>query len=93
MKSKILIVDDVEINRELLKEMLSDSYEVLEAENGQDALKIIKEEMKELKAILLDLVMPVMDGLEVLVRLKKYNITDKIPLELVSYLLYYTFLV
>lgn len=84
MKSKILIVDDVEINRELLKEMLSDSYEVLEAENGQDALRIIKDEMKELKAILLDLVMPVMDGLEVLIRLKKYNITDKIPVLVIS---------
>ena len=41
MKNRILIVDDAYINRELLKEMLSENYEILEAENGKEALDIV----------------------------------------------------
>ena len=59
--NKILIVDDSEINRELLSDILSDEYEVLEAENGLSATDLINREKDEISAILLDLVMPVMD--------------------------------
>ena len=65
MKNRILIVDDAYINRELLKEMLSENYEILEAENGKEALDIVENE-KHINGILLDLVMPVMDGFELL---------------------------
>ena len=44
MKNRILIVDDAYINRELLKEMLSENYEILEAENGKEALDIVENE-------------------------------------------------
>lgn len=83
MKNRILIVDDAYINRELLKEMLSENYEILEAENGKEALDIVKNE-KHINGILLDLVMPVMDGFELLEELKKTDIMDKIPVMIIS---------
>ena len=52
--NKILIVDDSEINRELLSDILSDEYEVLEAENGLSATDLINREKDEISAILLD---------------------------------------
>ena len=83
MKNRILIVDDAYINRELLKEMLSENYEILEAENGKEALDIVENE-KHINGILLDLVMPVMDGFELLEELKKTDIMDKIPVMIIS---------
>jgi CheY-like chemotaxis protein len=62
MARKILIVDDNESNREELREILSENYEVLEAENGQEALTIIKHYFRVISVILLDIDMPVMDG-------------------------------
>lgn len=58
----ILVVDDIEANRETLKCIFENNYRVLEAENGQDALKILKETDYKVDIILLDLMMPVMDG-------------------------------
>ena len=83
MKNRILIVDDAYINRELLKEMLSENYEILEAENGKEALDIVENE-KHINGILLDLVMPVMDGFELLEELKKTDIMDKIPVMIIT---------
>lgn len=56
MRYKILIVDDSYINRELLKEMLKDEYDILEAENGKKALEMI-EHKEQIDGILLDLIM------------------------------------
>lgn len=61
-KKKILVVEDNQINRTMLNEILSAEYTVLEAENGQEALDILKEHSEEISLILLDIVMPVMDG-------------------------------
>lgn len=83
MKEKILIVDDADFNRELLKEILSEDYEILEAENGEAALEIIRQE-KNIVAILLDLVMPVMDGFEVILKLREMNLVGKIPILVIS---------
>lgn len=66
MRNKILIVDDVDINREILRSILEDEYTILEAENGKQALEIVDQEAKNMAAILLDLVMPEMDGTQVL---------------------------
>ena len=84
MKNKILIVDDAELNRELLSEILSDEYDILEAENGKFALDIIRKEKDDISAILLDLVMPVMDGFEVMEVLHEEKIMDKIPVLVIS---------
>ena len=61
-KKQILVVEDNEINRAMLAEILSDDYHVLEAENGQVALDLLKDYRDSVDLILLDLMMPVMDG-------------------------------
>ena len=83
MKEKILIVDDAEFNRELLREILGEDYDIMEAENGEAALEIIKQE-KEVAAILLDLVMPVMDGFEFMLALRDLKLMGKIPVLVIS---------
>lgn len=83
MRYKVLIVDDAVMNRELLKEMLQDEYDVLEAEDGKAALQTIERE-KGIHAILLDLVMPVMDGYEVLEHLHRQKQVEQIPVIVIS---------
>ncbi len=61
-KRQILIVDDEEINRELLSEMLSEEFEILTAENGKKALDVIRRNSAFLSAVLLDVLMPEMNG-------------------------------
>lgn len=58
----ILIVEDNKINRMMLNEILTEEYQVLEAENGLQALDVLKQRRDEISLILLDIVMPVMDG-------------------------------
>ncbi|MFO7818990.1 MAG: response regulator [Halanaerobacter sp.] len=73
---KILVVDDEDSMRMLITETLSlRDYEVLEATNGEDALKIIKEE--EPNTILLDLMLPKMDGYDIIQQLKEDDLIDK----------------
>ena len=61
-KKQILIVEDNEINRMILREILSDEYQVLEAENGLEELHILRQNKDSIDIILLDVMMPVMDG-------------------------------
>lgn len=75
-KHSVLIVDDQEMNREILKNMLHDEFGCIEAENGRDALHILQERHSEIAAVLLDIVMPVMDGYAVLEALRQENIQD-----------------
>ena len=62
LRKKVLVVEDNELNRALLSEILSSEYQVLEAENGQVALDILKQHKDSIALILLDVRMPVMDG-------------------------------
>ena len=70
-KRLILVVDDEEINRALLGTVLENYYEVIFAENGEKALHIVEENKKLLSLVILDLIMPVMPGREVLCRIKE----------------------
>ena len=65
-EDSILIVDDLEFNRNILREMMKDQYKIYEASNGREALEILEEHSTEIRLILLDIVMPVMDGKEFL---------------------------
>ena len=65
-EDSILIVDDLEFNRNILREMMKDQYRIYEASNGREALEILEEHSTEIRLILLDIVMPVMDGKEFL---------------------------
>jgi CheY-like chemotaxis protein len=69
-KPVILVVEDQKINREILKGILNEDFEVIETSNGEEALKVLKEK-KEIDAILLDLLMPVMDGYAFMQEFKK----------------------
>ena len=65
-----MIVEDQKINRTILRYMIQKDYDVLEAENGAEAWKILEQKNEEIIAILLDIVMPVMDGYEFLRKIK-----------------------
>lgn len=84
MGNKILVVDDMEINREMLREILEDCYEVEEAENGRRALELIKDHPSELAVVLLDLIMPEVNGFAVLEVMKSKGWIDKIPVLVIS---------
>ena len=84
MKIKILIVDDSQINRDILHEMLKDSYDILETVDGKEAMNIIEAQKNDISAILLDLIMPVMDGFQVLEELNESKLIDKIPVLIIS---------
>lgn len=70
-KQKILIVDDSEMNRALLTDMLEEQYQIVEAENGAQAVAILQQHVMEFSLMLLDIMMPEMDGFEVLAYMNK----------------------
>lgn len=78
-KNKILIVDDSPINRSLLIDILSPEYDVIEAENGLEAIGYIEKNIANISLVLLDIVMPVMDGFEVLMMMNKNNWIQYLP--------------
>lgn len=82
-KQKILIVDDEEVNRAILNMMFEEEFEVLEATDGKYAIEKI-EQNKDLVLILLDVVMPVMDGFSVLEYMKENEYLEKIPVILIT---------
>ncbi len=83
-KQKILIVDDSELNRSILSEILSDDYEIFEAADGVEAIAIIQSHITELSAVLLDIVMPRMNGFEVLSVMNQRHWIDVLPVIIIS---------
>lgn len=82
-KSTIMIVDDQEINRAILADLFMDTYEVIEASNGQEALDFLHALKKKVSLIILDIVMPVMDGFTFLEIINKEKIND-IPVVMIT---------
>ena len=82
-KQHILIVDDEEVNRAILDVMFRSEYEILQASNGEEAIALIEED-HDLALILLDIVMPVMDGFGVLDYMKEHDILEEIPVILIT---------
>lgn len=83
-KKKILVVDDNEMNRELLTEILKYEYEIEYAVDGEAAVFMLNKRIDEFDLMLLDIVMPKMDGFEVLQYMNKYNWIKKLPVVLIS---------
>lgn len=83
-EKSILIVDDEEVNREILGQIFADRYQIIMAANGKEALLQLNEHMKDIVLILLDLVMPVVSGYQVLKVLSAKGIQKKIPVMLVT---------
>ena len=84
MGNKVLVVDDMDMNRELLQEMLETDYTVIPAENGKKALEALERESDQIDAVLLDLVMPEMDGFAVLDVMKEKAWISEIPVMVIS---------
>ena len=80
----VLIVEDNEINREILGEILSDDYNLYFAENGQVGLDLLREHLSEIDIVLLDLEMPVMNGYEVLAEVYKDPQLQSIPIVVIT---------
>ena len=81
---KILIIDDSEMNRMLLSEMLGEEFDILEAENGKEGLEILQQYGTSISIVLLDIVMPVVDGFEVLDFMIKEHWNEEIPVIMIS---------
>ena len=84
MRNKVLVVDDMEINRELLAEILKKEYDIIMAENGKQALECLENKNQEIAVILMDLIMPEMDGFAVLKIMKEKMWIEKIPVLVIS---------
>ncbi len=83
-KPLVLIVDDSEMNRAILNEMLKDEYCILEADNGRAALDMVDRYGDELSLVLLDIVMPGISGFEVLSGLSRRSVSDNLPVIMIS---------
>ncbi|GFH94535.1 GTP pyrophosphokinase YwaC [Lachnospiraceae bacterium] len=81
---RIVVVDDAEINRELLRNILKDSYEIDMAQDGEEALQKLHRHENDAAALLLDLYMPRMDGFSVIAQMKKDGLQSKIPVLVIS---------
>lgn len=83
-KPSVLIVDDSEMNRIILNEMLKDEYRILEADNGRTALDMVDRYGDELSLVLLDIIMPGVNGFEVLGELSRRSVADSLPVVMIS---------
>ncbi len=83
-REKMLIVDDLEINREILEEMFVSRFDVIFADNGQSALEMLEKEQYEVDIILLDLIMPVMDGVTFLEHKNANPLMRDIPVVIIT---------
>ena len=80
----ILVADDSEMNRSILRSMLEESYDIIEAEDGLQAVSILQQMEQEISLVLLDIVMPNMDGFGVLAAMNKYDWIDSVPVIMIS---------
>ena len=83
-KPRILIVDDSEFNRAILKEILEETYEIIEADGGNEALHKIDEYGMKISLVLLDIIMPEKDGFEVLKYMEEERLISDIPVIIIS---------
>ena len=84
IKQKILIADDSEMNRELLAAILEEEYDIIQANDGVQAVDCLQRHAEEISLLLLDIVMPHMDGFEVLSYMNKEHWIDSIPVVIIS---------
>ncbi len=83
-KRSILVVDDSEMNRSILADMLADEFSVEEAEDGEAAISVLSERGGDFALVLLDIVMPKKDGFEVLAELNRTRLIEELPVIMVS---------
>lgn len=84
MKNTILIVDDADINRDLLRNIFEEQFPILEAADGEEAIEVLKDKSAEIAVIFLDLVMPKKGGLEVLEFMRQAELINRIPVIMIT---------
>ena len=84
MRDKVLIIDDVAFNREMLTEILEGEYAVITADDGQKGIDLLAGHEREICVVLLDLIMPVMDGFEVMQIMERRGYLKQIPVLVIS---------
>ena len=84
IKQQVLIVDDSDLNREILSEMLNGDFRILEASNGKECIDLLEQYGTGISIVLLDIVMPVMDGYEVLRYMDRNHWIEDIPVIMIS---------
>ena len=84
MRNKVLIIDDSKFNRSVLHDALADDYEIIEAEDGEHGLIAMQENLNELAAVLLDIVMPGLGGVGTLKMMQTKHYIDDIPVLVVT---------
>mgnify|MGYP000590398663 CR=1 FL=1 len=84
VRQQILVVDDSEMNREILSSILGDEFDILEAADGKECISVIRKYGRDIALVLLDIVMPEMDGFEVLEFMNKHEWIDDIPVIMIS---------
>ena len=83
-RDTILIFEDNAIDRSILVELFQSEYQILEAENGKEGIELLRNHLSSVAIVLLDNIMPVMDGFAVLEYLKEKNIVSKIPFIMIT---------
>ena len=83
-KGLLLVVDDIELSRKIIVDMFKDEYDIAEAIDGEQAWKFIQNNKEEISIILMDLLMPVMDGYQLLKKLRQNKETKDIPVVVTS---------
>ncbi len=83
-RDTILIFEDNAIDREILVELFRSDYKILEAENGREGIALLKDNIASIAVVLLDNMMPVMDGFKVLEHLKQKHIVSRIPFIMIT---------
>lgn len=84
MQKRILVVDDDELSRDLLSEMFEVEYDIVEAKNGADALNVLSISLGVVECVLLDLMMPTLDGFDFLKEFNDRGWNERVPVIVVS---------
>lgn len=84
MRDTILVADDVEMNRAIIAQLFEETYTIIEAVDGQETLDLLNQHRDSIAVVLLDIMMPKMNGLMVLREMVKCNMLDQIPVILIT---------
>ena len=84
VRQKILIVDDSDFNRKLLTELLGNSFDIQEAASGEECMEVLAQYRTQISVVLLDIIMPVMDGFAVLKAMGELRLLEDIPVVMIS---------
>lgn len=84
MDNRILVVDDIDINRDMLTELLKNEYDVLVADGGRQAIEMLDKHKKDISMVLLDVIMPEVSGYDVLHYMGFHDMLRDIPVMLIT---------